>query len=192
MHDFGLAFGLIFLAELGDKTQLMVLLLATRYRALVVLAAVLTATLLINGLSVLLGGTVSRLLPPAYVKLLAGLVFLGFGLWTLKGEGPEGEEKPWCHRLRSPFLIVGLTFLLAEFGDKTMLSIATLAATQTLVPVWLGATTAMVLASALAIGIGQVLGQKLPERPLRLGAALIFLLFGLVYLRAGVTAWLAP
>ncbi len=186
MSDFVLAFGLIFLAELGDKTQLVVLVMATRFRALVVLAAVLTATLLINGFSVVVGGAASRLLSPALVKVLAGLAFLAFGLWTLKGDQEEEKEAgPRPRRFRSPFLVIGLTFFLAEFGDKTMLSTAALAATQTLLPVWLGATSAMVLASALAIIIGNFLGKKLPERPLQLGAALIFLLFGLGFLAAG-------
>lgn len=185
MSDFALAFGLIFLAELGDKTQLVVLVMAARFRALVVLAAVLTATLLINGFSVVVGGAASRLLPPALVKVLAGLAFLAFGLWTLKGGEEEDEAGPRPRRFRSPFLIIGLTFFLAEFGDKTMLSTAALAATQTLLPVWLGATSAMVLASALAILVGHFLGKKLPERPLQLGAAFIFLLFGLGFLAAG-------
>lgn len=185
MQDFALAFGLIFLAELGDKTQLVVLVMAARFRALVVLAAVATATLLINGFSVVVGGAVSRLLPPALVKLAAGLAFLAFGLWTLKGEAEESEEIPRPRRFQSPFLIVALTFFLAEFGDKTMLSTAALAAAQLPVPVWLGATVAMVSASLLAILLGNFLGRKLPERPLRLGAAVIFLLFGLGFVGVG-------
>lgn len=185
MHDFALAFGLIFLAELGDKTQLVVLMMATRFRALVVLAAVLTATLLINGFSVVVGGAAGRLLPAALVKVLAGLAFIAFGLWTLKGEREEDEAVPRPRRFRSPFLIISLTFFLAEFGDKTMLSTAALAATQTPLPVWLGATVAMGVASAVAVVVGNILGKKLPERPLQLGAAVIFLLFGLGFLAAG-------
>jgi putative Ca2+/H+ antiporter (TMEM165/GDT1 family) len=184
MDAFLLSLGLIFLAELGDKTQLVALLLATRFRAGVVLAGIFVATLLVHLLSVAIGGFTGAFLAPGWIALLSGLAFIGFGLWTLRGDELE-EDQGIMKSLTSPFLIVTTTFFLAELGDKTMLGTVTLAASQAVIPVWLGSTLGMVLSDALAIWVGQVLGKKLPERAVKIGAAAIFLVFGLYYLVQG-------
>lgn len=184
MEGFWLSLGLIFLAELGDKTQLVALLLATRFKAWVVLAGILTATLLVHAFSVTLGGGAGHLLPPGWIYVLSGLAFIGFGWWTLRGDSVDEEEyQSWCYN--SPFVIVTVTFFMAELGDKTMLSTVTLAASQNLMPVWLGSSLGMVLSDALAIWAGQILGQRLPERALKIGAAVIFIAFGLFYIIYG-------
>jgi Ca2+/H+ antiporter, TMEM165/GDT1 family len=184
MEGFWLSLGLVFLAELGDKTQLVALTLATRFRAGVVLAGVLVATLLVHLLSVALGGLTGTFLSTAWIEFLSGLAFVGFALWTLRGDRLDGDEGT-KHRLRSPFMIVTITFFLAELGDKTMLSTVTLAASYPLAPVWIGSSLGMVLSDALAIWVGQALGKKLPERAVKLGAAGIFFAFGLYYLMQG-------
>jgi Ca2+/H+ antiporter, TMEM165/GDT1 family len=185
MHGFWIALGLIFMAEMGDKTQLVALSCATRFNARVVLAGVFVATLLVHGFSVALGDLVARVLPPGWTVLVAGLSFIGFGLWTLRGDRLEGED---CRvrKLTSPFWLVTITFFLAELGDKTMLGTVTLATQYPLVPVWLGSTVGMVAADALAIWVGQIVGHRLPERAVKLGAAAIFFAVGLVYLIQGV------
>ncbi len=187
MEGFWLSFALIFLAELGDKTQLVALTLAARYRALVVLWGVFVATILVHLLSVALGDLSGRLLGPGWIELISGLAFLGFGAWTLHGDELD-EEKQKKRRLRSPFLIVATTFFLAELGDKTMLGTVTLAAGHPWLPVWLGSTLGMVASDGLAIWAGQILGARLPERAIGLGAALVFFLVGLIYLGQGL--WL--
>jgi putative Ca2+/H+ antiporter (TMEM165/GDT1 family) len=183
MEGFFLPLGLVFIAELGDKTQLVALTLATRFRAGVVLAGVLVATLVVHLLSVALGGLSGNFLSTAWIELLSGLAFIGFALWTIRGDQLDGEEK--ASRIRSPFLIVTITFFLAELGDKTMLSTVTLAASYPLALVWIGSSLGMVLSDALAIWAGRVLGKQLPERAIKIGAAGIFFAFGLYYIIQG-------
>jgi Ca2+/H+ antiporter, TMEM165/GDT1 family len=178
MEAFWLALALIFLAELGDKTQLVALTMACRYNARVVLAGIFVATLVVHVFSVLLGGGVGQLLPQSWIKLAAGLAFLGFGLWTLRGD-TLGEEEAQRGRGRSAFWVVASTFFLAELGDKTMLGTVALATSQPAIPVWLGSTAGMVLSDGLAIAVGRILGTRLPERAVKLGAAFVFFAFGL-------------
>ncbi len=188
MEGFWAALALIFVAELGDKTQLMALMLATRFQAAVVLAGVFVATLLVHAFSVVLGDVTGRLLAPGWVNLFCGLAFLGFGWWTWRGDRLDPGNNGRLARLRSPFLIVSVSFFLAELGDKTMLGTVTLAARYPPLPVWLGSTLGMVLSDALAIWVGQALGRRLPEKAIRLGAATVFLAVGLFYGYQGVSA----
>ncbi len=184
MDEFLLSLGLIFVAELGDKTQLVALTLATRFRAGVVLAGIFVATLLVHLLSVGLGGMTGTFLSRGWIELLSGLAFVGFGLWTIRGD--ELDEKQGARQsLTSPFLIVTVTFFLAELGDKTMLGTVTLAASYSLLVVWIGSTLGMVLSDGLAIWVGQALGKKLPERAIKIGAAVIFFAFGFYYAMKG-------
>ncbi len=178
---------MIFIAELGDKTQLVALCLATRYKAKVVLAGIFVATLVVHVLSVALGGGLGKLLPETWIKIVAGVAFIGFGLWTLRGDSMDDDE---CANLkgRSPFMLVATTFFLAELGDKTMLSTVTLAADHPLIPVWLGSSFGMVLSDGLAIIVGQILGSKLPERAIKIGAAIIFFGFGIFSVVQGCSA----
>ena len=177
MAGFLLAFGLVFLAELGDKTQLVALTFATRFNPWVVLAGIASATAVLNVLSVLLGSLVGEFLPVAWVKFAAGLAFIGFGAWTLRNDCSE-EAKCDDKSTASPFWIVAVTFFLGELGDKTMLSTLTLAATHAAIPVWLGATAGMILCDGLAILVGTALGSRLPQRLVQVGAAIIFFVFG--------------
>jgi putative Ca2+/H+ antiporter (TMEM165/GDT1 family) len=184
MEEFLLSFGLIFVAELGDKTQLVALTLATRFKAGVVLAGIFIATLLVHLLSVGIGGITGTFLSAGWIELLSGLAFIGFGLWTIRGDELD-EDQGTRHSLTSPLLIVIITFFLAELGDKTMLGTVTLAASYSLVWVWIGSTLGMVLSDGIAIWVGQALGKKLPERAIKIGAAAIFFAFGLYYVMAG-------
>jgi putative Ca2+/H+ antiporter (TMEM165/GDT1 family) len=186
MKAFWLSLGLVFVAEMGDKTQLVALLLATRFKAGVVLAGIFVATLAVHALSVALGGATGHLLPLSWVYFLSGLAFIGFGWWTWRGDTLEDEDEYSSRRYRSPFVIVFITFFLAELGDKTMLSTVTLAASQELLPVWLGSTLGMVISDGLAIWLGRVLGKQLPERTIKIGAAAIFIGFGLFYTIGGL------
>lgn len=186
MEAFWLSLGIVFLAELGDKTQLVALCLATRFNARVVLLGILVATLAVHIISVLLGGGVGKLLPEAWIKLAAGLAFVGFGLWTMRGDELDDDDcdKP---QTRSPFWMVTTTFFLAELGDKTMLSTVALATNNSLIPVWLGSSLGMVVSDGLAILVGQMLGKKLPERAIKIGASLIFFAFGGYSIVVGAT-----
>jgi putative Ca2+/H+ antiporter (TMEM165/GDT1 family) len=181
MNAFLLSFGVIFLAELGDKSQLMALTFATRYRPLTVLAAISIATLLVHAVSVLIGVVFAVALPTRLIQLVAGLAFFAFAAWTLRGDTLGEADARRADRLgRWAILTIGTAFFLAELGDKTMLATITLATTEEPIAVWLGSTAGMVAADAVAIGVGAVLGTRLPERAIRYFAAAAFLVFGAI------------
>ena len=179
------AFVLIAVAEMGDKTQLLTLAFAARLPVRHVMGGVLIGTLANHALAVALGGAALLIIPVAWVKLAAGLSFIGFGLWILRGDRLRGsEEKRFGH----PLLTVAVSFFIAEMGDKTQLATAVLAAeAAALVPVWLGSSLGMVVADGLAVGGGVALGRRLPARAIKAGATTLFVLFGLLLLWEGLT-----
>ncbi len=121
--------------------------------------------------------------------MLAGLAFLGFGAWTLRGDRlDEDEERRAEQATGNVVLAVGGAFFLAELGDKTMIATITLATRQGIVGTWLGSTVGMVAADALAIGVGRLLGTRLPERAVRIGAAVAFFAFGVALLAEAALA----
>ena len=181
MDGLWLSFGLIFVAELGDKSQLMALTLATRYRALTILAAITAATAVVHLVSVGLGAAIGAALPTDAMSVLAGLAFLGFAVWTIRGDELDESDDARARRASSSvFFTVAIAFFLAELGDKTMLATVTLAADHGWFGVWLGSTVGMVAADALAIVVGQQLGTRLPERTVKIGAAITFAAFGVL------------
>ncbi len=186
MDAFIVSLVMVFLAEMGDKTQLVALTLAGRYRPGLVLSGIAAATAVAHVLSVALGGLFGHILSGPWVAYLAGLSFLVFGIWTLRGD----DETSSVRRSTTPFLVVFWTFLIAEMGDKTMLTTAAVTTqhVKDLVPVWIGSTIGMVLSDAIAIGVGVLLGSKLPEKPVRWTCASVFLLFGAWSTWAGVKA----
>lgn len=179
MMAFLISVFLVFIAELGDKTQLVALAFATRYKPLTVLAGVTVATLLVHIVSVALGEIAGRTLPLWVINTACGFAFITFGLWTLKGDSLDEDEQNKTGSKFGPFLTVAVTFFLAELGDKTMLATITIASQQKQpLEVWVGSTLGMVLADGLAIWMGTVLGKQLPERTIKYGAAGIFLVSG--------------
>lgn len=174
---------LVALAELGDKTQLIALAFAARFRTRTVVSGIVVASSLVTLFSAGLGGLLGAALPRTWITLAAGLAFLGFGVWTLRGQDEgEGEAERGPERF-GPFLTVVLAFFLAEMGDKTMLATVALAShTQALIPVWMGATLGLLLADGLAIAIGAVAGRALPHRFIRIVAGGLFIISGLVVL----------
>jgi putative Ca2+/H+ antiporter (TMEM165/GDT1 family) len=184
---FLLSFAVIFIAELGDKSQLMALAFATRYRAIDVLIGITVATLLVHLGSVVLGATVAKALPTDLITIIAGIAFFIFAAWTLRGDSlDEAEANKPQRTTGSIILAVGTAFFLAELGDKTMLATITLATREEPIGTWLGSTVGMVAADAIAIGIGRILGTRLPERWIRYGAATAFAVFGLILLLEGL------
>ncbi|TDC60025.1 TMEM165/GDT1 family protein [Micromonospora sp. KC207] len=174
------SFGVIFVAELGDKSQLMALTFATRFKTIPVLIGITVATSVVHLASVAIGHGLGAALPTGWISLIAGLAFLGFGVWTLRGDKLTEEEKRKAERSsRSAVVAVGVAFFLAELGDKTMLATITLATKYGWFGTWLGSTLGMVAADALAIAVGRMLGRHLPERTIRYGAAILFAVCGL-------------
>ncbi|GGM39829.1 UPF0016 family membrane protein [Micromonospora sonchi] len=174
------SFGVIFVAELGDKSQLMALAFGTRYRTVPILIGITVATAVVHLASVAIGHGLGATLPTGWISLLAGLAFIGFGLWTLRGDTLTEEEKRKAAKGgKSAVLTVGVAFFLAELGDKTMLATITLATQYGWFGTWVGSTVGMVAADALAILVGRLLGRKLPERTIKYGAAALFAISGL-------------
>lgn len=169
----------IFAAEMGDKTQLVALTFATRFKARTVILGVFAATLLVHLFSVVIGELLGVALPTFWIGILAGLAFIGFGIWTLKGDKLEEKDRKKSHRF-GPFFAVATTFFLAELGDKTMLATITIASQQQqFIPVWIGSTLGMVVADSMAIIVGKFAGAKLPDRLIRFFAGLLFIGVGI-------------
>src|SRR2546426_3719307 len=124
VHAFLLSFGVIFLAELGDKSQLMALAFAARFPVAPVLVAITIATAVVHLGSVALGATVALAVPTNVISIVAGAAFLVFAAWTLRGDVLEEANEARTRRgtTRSVILTVGVAFFLAELGDKTMLA----------------------------------------------------------------------
>jgi putative Ca2+/H+ antiporter (TMEM165/GDT1 family) len=180
---FLVSFGVIFVAELGDKSQLMALTFATRFRAVPVLIAITLATALVHLVSVVIGAVLGAAIPTRAITVVAAVAFVGFGLWTLRGDTLTDADKRRAEApTRNVILTVGTVFLLAELGDKTMLATITLATREGVFGTWLGSTLGMVAADALAIGVGRLLGTRLPERVIRIGAAVSFFVFAAILL----------
>ncbi|MET8837944.1 TMEM165/GDT1 family protein [Micromonospora sp. NPDC004540] len=175
-----ISFGVIFVAELGDKSQLMALTFATRFKPVPVLIGITVATAIVHLASVAIGYGLNAALPTGWISLVAGLAFLGFGAWTLRGDKLTEEEKRKAEKSsRNAIVAVGVAFFLAELGDKTMLATITLATKYGWFGTWLGSTLGMVAADALAILVGRLLGRHLPEKAIRYGAAVLFAICGL-------------
>lgn len=191
MEAFWTTFGLVFLMEMGDKSQLVIMALATRYKWQQVAIGVTLASLVTHGLAVLVGGMLGTLIPMEYVKTAAALAFLGFAFWTLRS-GEEDEEDETQTRgffRRWPAFTIAATFLISEFGDKTQLTtVAAAAKTGLPIATWLGAASGMVAADAIGIAVGRLL-QRVPSWIIRLVSASVFLVFGWSTL---VETWAIP
>ncbi|OAB86299.1 TMEM165/GDT1 family protein [Janibacter melonis] len=189
MYAFLLSTAVIFVAELGDKSQLMAMTFATRYRARDVILAITAATAIVHLASVAIGFWVGTAFADYqdWIAIIAGIAFVIFGLWTLRGDELTDEEAAKARKAKgAAILAVGMAFFLAELGDKTMLATITLATQHGWFGTWVGSTLGMVAADALAIGVGAVLGRKLPERTIKIGAAVLFFLFGAILIAEGL------
>jgi putative Ca2+/H+ antiporter (TMEM165/GDT1 family) len=175
------ALGLVFVAELGDKTQLVALGFGARYRLVPVLTGVTLAYMATNLVSVLIGGLLGATLPTRAIGIGGGVLFLGFATWTLVSADEDGDDDEGAATGQgSVVLSVATAMFVAELGDKTMLATATLAARGQPVLVWIGATVGIILSGTLGVLLGRVFGARLPERATRIGSALLFAVFGVV------------
>jgi putative Ca2+/H+ antiporter (TMEM165/GDT1 family) len=179
MGDVLAAFVVVFLAELGDKTQLVALTIAGRYPARRVLLVLGGAIALLQTISVTVGALLSEALPDRAVAIGTGVLFLGFAWWTWRSPD-DADDAPEASR--GSLLSVGTAFFVAELGDKTMLTTAGLAADRGAVPVWIGSFAAMLSATALAVLAGQSLTRRLPPGLLRRLGAGAFAIVGVVTL----------
>ncbi len=173
------AFFLLFLAELGDKTQLMTMTLAHRYPVKPVVAGVFSAFLVLNLLAVLVGAALYRYLPEQAVLLAAGVLFLVFA-WRSWRDSDDDEENVDTKR-RSAFVTSFTLIFVAELGDKTQLALIALAASSgALWSVFVGGTLALWAVSAIGIAVGGTLLRKIPKQVMHRVAAALFAIFGVI------------
>jgi putative Ca2+/H+ antiporter (TMEM165/GDT1 family) len=175
-------FGIIFVAELGDKTLLTVLLLASRYRAWPVFLGGCLA-FVVQGLVAVGLGQVFAFLPHAWIRIGSALLFLGFGLWLALGPEEDADLALETKSGRGPFGVAfGLVFL-AEWGDMTQILTAALVADHSIelgreraaVAVFGGATLGLWAGTGLAVLLGRLAGRRLPRRVIRRMAGLAFI-----------------
>lgn len=173
--------GAVTLAEMGDKTQLLAMAFAAKYKASKVLIGVLIATVLNHGLAVALGNLLTKFqAAEVWIQGIAALSFIFFGLWTIRGDKLEGEENRVSKY--GAVMTVAIAFFIAELGDKTQLATIALATKFPVTPVGvlMGTTTGMLIADGIGIGAGVAIAKKISERTIKLVSAGAFIIFGLI------------
>lgn len=174
------------IGEIGDKTQLLTLILAARFpRALPIIAGIVVATLANHAFAVALGVWGAQWLTPSVLKWTLGLSFIALAAWALF---PDKLDKDEVRLWETAFIATVIAFFIAEIGDKTQIATALLAAKFSETPwqVIVGSTTGMVLANAPAIWLGEHLLKRAPMKVVRMIAAVIFGAIGIAVLVLGV------
>lgn len=170
-----------FIAEMGDKTQLMLIALTSKYKLKDIILGTAAAILVLNGLAVLAGGLVSEFIPEWLIKIIAAFAFLYFAASTLAGDDDD-EEEGGKSKIQFAPLAVFCTFFVAELGDKTQLTAITFGANEGMGAafiVWIGCSLGLFLADILGMLVGYLLKSKTPEGLLNTLAFVIFAIFGI-------------
>jgi len=175
--------GVVALAEIGDKTQLLAFILAARFkRPLPIVAGILVATLVNHGLAGALGAWITSVVSPEILRWVLGLSFIGMAVWTLIPDKIEDEETRAAQRL-GVFGATLITFFLAEMGDKTQLATVALAAHYGApLVVVIGTTLGMLIADVPAVLVGNQFAAKIPSKIVHSIAAAIFAAMGVLAL----------
>lgn len=182
-------FGIIFLAELGDKTQLTAMALATRYPWKKVFIGIAVAFAVLNLGAVLVGKLLFAILPLFWIKLVSGVLFLFFGITTFRGGEDHEDGDGKRASARGPVVTSFFMILLAELGDKTQLVTTSLAAQyDSTLAVFTGSTLALWLVSLIGIFLGRQLMRVVPLATIHKAAGLLFFLFGIIILYQVVAA----
>ena len=165
-----------FIAEMGDKTQLMLIALTSKYKLKDIILGTAAAILVLNGLAVLAGGLVSEFIPEWLIKIIAALAFLYFAASTLAGDDDD-EEEGGKSKIQFAPLAVFCTFFVAELGDKTQLTAITFGANEGMGAafiVWIGCSLGLFLADILGMLVGYLLKSKTTEGLLNTLAFVMF------------------
>lgn len=183
MESLLISTGVVALAEMGDKTQLLAFILAAQFKKPVpIILGILCATLINHGLAGALGAWITSLLSPDVMRWILGLSFIGMAIWTLIPDEIEEEETQVAKHM-GVFGATLVTFFLAEMGDKTQLATVALAAHYaTPVLVIAGTTLGMLLADVPAVFVGNQFAEKIPMKLVHRIAAGVFALMGLLTL----------
>ena len=186
MEAFLVSTGVVALAEIGDKTQLLAFVLAARFkRPLPIIAGILVATVVNHGLAGALGAWITEAVSPEILRWVLGLSFIGMAVWTMIPDAIEEEETRTVQRL-GVFGATLITFFLAEMGDKTQLATVAMAAHyRTALTVVIGTTLGMLIADVPAVFVGDKLAGRIPMKLVHTAAAAIFVLLGIATLLGG-------
>lgn len=178
-----------FIAEMGDKTQLMLIALTSKYKLRDIILGTAAAILVLNGLAVLAGGLVSEFIPDWLIKTIAALAFLYFAASTIAVDDDDEEEGSGKLKIKFAPLAVFCTFFIAELGDKTQLTAITFGANEGMsaaLVVWIGCSLGLFAADILGMLVGYLLKSKTPEGLLNTLAFAIFSIFGVYTLYQGL------
>lgn len=172
---------LIFVAEMGDKTQILAMMFATKYKTSKVLIGIFVGSFLNHGLAVLFGSLLGGIIDPNILQVIAGVAFIGFAFWTLLAGEDDDEEE--VNVSKGAIITVALAFFVGELGDKTQLTAITLSV-DSIYPfiVLLGTVSGMIVTSSLGIFVGSKIGDKIPELMIKLLSSAVFLIFGIIKL----------
>ncbi len=173
------SFLLIFAAEIGDKSQLVCMTLAARHRSLPVILGAIVAFGFLNSLAVIFGVAISSWLPPYVIAISVALLFLFFGIQSLRQKDDDENEILNEKSSHNIFFTTFLLITVAEFGDKTQLAVVGLSSTQSAIAVWLGATLALALTSILGCLIGRTILQKISIKWLHRLSGILFVILAL-------------
>jgi len=185
MESLIVAFATVAVAELGDRTQLIALMLAMRYRRpWPILAGMLLATLAAHALAGIVGRSFGALLTPGVVDGVVGLGLVAMGVWALKADTLDGAV---AAKNRGAFVATLVTFFVAEIGDKTQIATAALAAGYpNLFAVVAGSTAGLMAANVPVVFLGKAFEKRLPMRAIHAGAAILFGALGVLFLARAV------
>ena len=178
-----------FIAEMGDKTQLMLIALTSKYKLRDIILGTAAAILVLNGLAVLAGGLVSEFIPDWLIKTIAALAFLYFAALTFAVDDDDEEEGSGKSKIKFAPLAVFCTFFIAELGDKTQLTAITFGANEGMsaaLVVWIGCSLGLFAADILGMLVGYLLKSKTPDGLLNTLAFAIFSIFGVFTLYQGL------
>jgi Ca2+/H+ antiporter, TMEM165/GDT1 family len=179
MEAFFVSTAVVAVAEIGDKTQLLALILAARYRKpLPILAGILCATLANHALAAWIGAEVAAWVGAETMRWVLGVAFIVMAGWCLIPD--KADDGPQTARKAGAFLATLVAFFIVEIGDKTQIATVALAARfQSLIAVTAGTTFGMLLANAPVVLFGDAIAKRLPLRIVRIVAALLFVALGL-------------
>ncbi len=184
-----IAFGVVFVAELGDKTQLLALNFGARYSLRTVAVGLTIGYAAANVVATIVGGVLGAALPDRPIQIVGGLIFLGFAgaaLRRVDTEDVDDDEPATSNVARRTSLAVVMSIAasiaVAEMGDKTQIATATLASQSSPVGVWIGATLGAASSGMVGAVAGNLIGDRVPARALQISSAVIFALFGVAML----------
>jgi len=187
-------FFMVFFAEMGDKTQLLVMALSSKYKAGAIMGGIALAQMVLGLMAVLLGKFIAAYVPMDFIYICAGVLFLVFALFSLFPDSGEEEQKSGQRFHLPAFLAVAVAFFVAELGDRTQITTMTSAATaggaMAQVMVFAGASLAMLAANGIAVWFTVKLGKHIPENVFKMVSVVVFAAFGFWSLFHAMTGYL--